>query len=215
MSKREVPPLPVLRDWQAATEETPKHTRKPNKMQTLEQNAQKNILASDDPAVYVGTYSKYNSGSIRGAWISLEGHSKDSFLEACAELHSDESDPELMFQDYQNFPREFYGESYLADGLWDWLELDEDERKIMSQYCAALGCDGLTWEDARDAFQGTADSFAEFAENTARELGEIANDLPSWIESAIDWESAWNCALRLDYSTSTDDEGMIYFFRNC
>jgi len=171
-----------------------------------------NIIATDKPAVYVSTYAKYNRGSIGGAWLSLEGHDKDSFLEACAKLHGDESDPEYMFQDFQNFPREFYGESCLADGLWDWLKLDNDERELLARYCDALGCDGLTIEQARDAFQGTADSCAEFAENLAQECGEIFKDLPSWI--CIDWEASWNSGLRFDYSTSTDDSGTIWFFLN-
>jgi antirestriction protein len=62
-------------------------------------------------AVYVGTFAKYNSGSIKGAWIKLEGHDAETFQAACLELHSDESDPELMFQDFEGFPRAFYSES--------------------------------------------------------------------------------------------------------
>ena len=88
---------------------------------------QQTIIPQHEPAVYVGTYEKYNNGSIGGGWMSLEGHDKESFYAACAELHSDESDPEFMFQDFQNFPREFYGESGLAAEIWDWLELDEDD----------------------------------------------------------------------------------------
>ena len=169
-------------------------------------------LETIEPRIYVGTYAKYNGGSLGGAWLSLEGHDKDSFLAACAELHSDESDPEFMFQDFEGFPREFYGESSLADGLWDWLELDEDDREMLARYCDAIGCEGLTIEDARDSFQGTADSEADFAEQTAIDCGEIPKDLPSWI--VIDWAASWNCNLRFDYATSTDESGTIWFFLN-
>jgi antirestriction protein len=66
--------------------------------------------------LYVGTYAKYNNGSINGAWIDLEDHGdKVSFLAACAELHKDESDPELMFQDFEGFPRSLYSESSVSD----------------------------------------------------------------------------------------------------
>lgn len=173
---------------------------------------EKTAAATEAPAIYVGTYAKYNSGSIAGAWVSLEGHDQDSFLDACRALHADESAPEFMFQDYQNFPREFYGESGLASGLWDWLELDDNDRELLARYCDAIGSDGLTIDDARDAFHGTAESFAEFAENTAQECGVIPKDLPSWI--VIDWEASWNCNLRFDYSTSRDDSGTIWFFLN-
>ena len=180
-------------------------------MKTIEQTT---AAATNAPSVYVGTYAKYNSGSIAGAWLSLEGHDQDSFLEACRELHSDEKDPEFMFQDFENFPREFYGECGLASGLWDWLELGDDDRELLARYCDAIGSEGLTIDDARDAFHGTADSFADFAEQQARDCGCLPADLPAWIESAIDWDSAWNCNLRFDYATSEDDSGTIWFFLN-
>lgn len=34
--------------------------------------------------VYVGTYNKYNNGSLFGKWLDLSDYSdKDEFLEAC------------------------------------------------------------------------------------------------------------------------------------
>lgn len=163
-----------------------------------------------EPRLYVGTYAKYNSGSLQGAWMSLEGHDKESFYAACAELHKDEADPEYMFQDFEGFPREFYGESGCAAELWDWLALDEQDRELLARYCDAIGCDGLTIEAARDAFYGTAESVADFAENLAQESGSIPKDFPSWI--AIDWEASWNCSLQYDFATSESENGEIYFF---
>ena len=41
--------------------------------------------------VYVGTYAKYNNGSLSGAWLDLSDYSdKEEFYEACRELHKDE-----------------------------------------------------------------------------------------------------------------------------
>ena len=41
--------------------------------------------------VYVGTYNKYNNGSLFGKWLDLSDYSdKDEFMEACRELHKDE-----------------------------------------------------------------------------------------------------------------------------
>ena len=49
------------------------------------------------PALYVGTYAKYNAGSLGGAWLKLDDYSdRSEFLAACAGLHADESDRELM-----------------------------------------------------------------------------------------------------------------------
>ena len=95
-----------------------------------ESTASKKVTASGAPSVYVGTYSKYNDGSIDGKWLNLENYKdEDEFYAAARELHKDEEDPELMFQDFENFPKRFYGESSLAKELWDWLELNEDDRE--------------------------------------------------------------------------------------
>ena len=102
------------------------------------------------PRVYVGTYSKYNNGSLNGGWIDLDGHDKQSFLQACQELHKDEHDPEIMFQDYEGFPQHFYNESYLPDELWDWLALDENDRQLLHHYHEA-GLEGDIG-DARDRY---------------------------------------------------------------
>lgn len=50
--------------------------------------------------VYVGTWKKYNNGNLAGAWLDLTKYvNYQEFLKACYNLHSDESDPELMIQD--------------------------------------------------------------------------------------------------------------------
>lgn len=165
-----------------------------------------------EPRLYVGTYAKYNSGSLDGAWVSLEGHDKESFYEECRTLHKDEAEPEFMFQDFDGFPREFYGESGCEDGLWDWLSLDENDRELLARYCDAIGSTGLTIEDARDAFHGTAENEADFAEQIASECESVPKDLPVWI--VIDWQASWECNLRYDYATSRDEDGTVWFFHN-
>ena len=59
----------------------------------------------DQPAIYCGTYKKYNEGSLFGAWLDLRTFdSYEEFIDVCKQLHADEEDPELMFQDYQLYP---------------------------------------------------------------------------------------------------------------
>ena len=58
-----------------------------------------------NPKVYVGTYKKYNEGSIAGGWISLaECENYGQFLSKCKDLHKNERDPEFMIQDSEGFP---------------------------------------------------------------------------------------------------------------
>lgn len=77
-----------------------------------------------NPKVYVGTYKKYNNGSLAGGWVSLnECNDYQAFLRKCRALHRGERDPEFMIQDNEDFP----------DGLdcMDWLsEHDFNEVKL-------------------------------------------------------------------------------------
>lgn len=75
------------------------------------------------PAIYCGTYAKYNGGSLFGKWFDLDEFSnKDEFIDACMELHSDEDDPELMFQDWENIPGDMCSESRVSASVWDYME---------------------------------------------------------------------------------------------
>lgn len=58
------------------------------------------------PAVYVGTWAKYNNGSIEGCWFNdlTVFETESDFLSAARKFHQDEKDPEFMYQDYENFP---------------------------------------------------------------------------------------------------------------
>ena len=68
------------------------------------------------PAVYVGTYHKYNCGSIAGAWLTLTSYDDEAdFLAACYALHANETDPELMFQDIEGIP-----DAFASEGRIDW-----------------------------------------------------------------------------------------------
>ena len=72
-----------------------------------------------DFKLYVGTYGKYNAGSIEGAWLSLLDYETiDDFYAACRELHKDEADPEFMFQDYDGEDFGLYSECGLSEKLF-------------------------------------------------------------------------------------------------
>lgn len=59
----------------------------------------------NEPKVYVGTYKKYNEGSIYGKWLTLTDYTNyDEFISVCKKVHADEKDPELMIQDSEYMP---------------------------------------------------------------------------------------------------------------
>ena len=74
--------------------------------------------------LYVGTYAKYNRGSLAGAWLDLDKFKNaDEFAAACRRLHKDESDPELMFQDVEtdagcDWQEGLYSESSIPRDYW-------------------------------------------------------------------------------------------------
>ena len=82
---------------------------------------------SDKPAVYAGTYGLYNSGSLYGKWFYFDDYeSLDDMKESIvAYFDGVDSDPEIMYQDYENFPREFYSECSISEELFNYCKYVE------------------------------------------------------------------------------------------
>lgn len=132
-----------------------------------------NITNLSYAKVYVGTYRKYNEGSIFGEWLDLSDYlDKEEFLQACAELHADETDPEFMFQDYENIPDCFISESYISEKLFEIIDRigDIDNVEAFETYLNWKGCDienddfDSLKSDFEDAFCGEYDSKEAYAE---------------------------------------------------
>lgn len=103
----------------------------------------------ENPKVYVGTYRKYNNGSLSGQWVDLTQFANYSeFVKHCRTIHKDESDPELMIQDCENFP----------DGLncTEWLS-EQDYNDVISEFKAentSLNCQIVEYSDKAFAVVG-------------------------------------------------------------
>ena len=160
--------------------------------------------------IYVGTYAKYNSGSIAGNWLDCEDYSDyEEFIDACKELHKDESDPELMFQDYEEFPKDFYSESSINPQLWAWLNMADHEQEIVTAYLSQEALpDDIS--DILEWYTGTYSDWAEYAEEITTDCSEI----PDHLQYYIDWEKmgrdmSINCA-----GTHVEYEGQLFLFEN-
>lgn len=143
--------------------------------------------ASDDsPKVYVGTYAKYNNGSIDGEWVDLTKFSDyDEFIEYCNELHSDESDPELMFQDYEGFPSKYYSESRIDPELWDYMEAIDNYDKDMVD---AVLDEGYSLSDLENAYNyPDCYSMSDVVSEMIAEMGFEAFTKETW-ENAFDYD---------------------------
>ncbi len=138
--------------------------------------------------VYVGTYCKYNNGSIEGDWLDLEDYDdKEDFIKACLELHSDEDDPELMFQDWEEIPSRYITESSIDEDLWEWLKLSEDERAIVTTYFEEVD-ESASPEHALEAYDGEHDSEEDWAREFWEQTG-MASELPEHAQNYIDYKS--------------------------
>lgn len=141
--------------------------------------------------VYVGTYAKYNSGSIAGAWLDLEDYSdKEEFHAACKELHKDEADPEFMFQDWEGIPEGMVSESHIDEEVFELAALDDGELTMFTVYRSDVDRSG-TIEQAREAYRGTYSSPADYAEDFYEETGGLEG-MPEHLRSYIDWERVAN-----------------------
>lgn len=139
--------------------------------------------------IYVGTYAKYNTGDLKGAWLDMEQYGdKDSFYEACRELHKDEHDPEFMFQDFEGIPKGLVGESFVKDELWDWLALDEDDRALLAVYQEHVR-DDADIDEARDKYLGKYESKIAWAEEHLEESGSLES-IPENLRYYFNYE-AW------------------------
>ena len=157
--------------------------------------------------IYVGTYAKYNDGSIAGAWIDLSAHDEESFWAECAKLHADEDDAEYMFQDWEGIPAEYIGESSLSPEFWAYMEFLDNTHLDAAAVFAGLEL-GIPLDSLEDAYQGEHDSDEDFAQELADSCGMVPDDL-SWPVNCIDWERAAR-DLMFDYNA----EGGHYFSSN-
>ena len=130
---------------------------------------------SDTPKIYVGTYAKYNDGSIDGKWITISDYNTyEEFVDACRELHSDEDDPEFMVQDYENFPEKWYHEGGLPteeefDKINEYYMMDDSEKDAYAAYVSYTDNDSI--DDFHDAYQGQFDSAEDFAYHIVDSMG--------------------------------------------
>ena len=130
------------------------------------------------PAVYVGTYAKYNDGSLFGVWVDLvKCGDYNTFMDVCHNLHADEVDPELMYQDYECFPSAWYSESGIDEDTFDkiieYADMDDDDRDAYEAFTDSFGNE--SFESFKERYMGKWDSEKDFAEHIVDECYNLDN----------------------------------------
>lgn len=160
----------------------------------------------NEARIYVGTYAKYNDGSIAGGWLDLSNYSnKDEFYQACRQLHADEEDPEFMFQDYENIPEGLASECGLSHKFFEVrdaiIELGETQAEAFlvwaendSHDLSGEDIDGLI-TSFDDAYQGEFDNEEDYAYHYV----ESCCELPEFALSYFDYEKFARDLFASDY----------------
>ena len=146
-------------------------------------NLQELECERESPALYCGTYGKYNSGNLGGMWVNISTFdSYDDFLNFCKAIHADEEDPELMFQDFANIPDSLYHESMGEkefNNLLKYCELcDEYNVSAVDDFLEFYSPEDL--DNMQDAYVGVYDSEEDFAReivNDCYDLDKMMGDL--------------------------------------
>ena len=143
---------------------------------------------SDSPALFCGTYGKYNSGNFNGMWVNVSTFdSYEDFRDFCLAIHADEEEPELMFQDGENIPDSLCSESMGEEEFNNLLKYCElcDEYNVLAvddflELYSPEDLDRMT-----DAYAGVYDSKEDFARETVNEcydLDKMMGDLAYYFD---------------------------------
>ena len=143
---------------------------------------------SDSPALYCGTYGKYNSGNLGGMWVHpYTFDSYDDFKTFCLAIHADEEYPELMYQDFANIPDSLYHESMGAEEFENILKYCD----LCDEYNVSAVDDFLEWfrpedfDEMDDSYMGVYDSKEDFARemvNDCYDINKIMGDLADYFD---------------------------------
>lgn len=169
--------------------------------------------------VYVGTYRKYNEGSIEGKWLDLSDYiDKEDFDEACTELHKNEEDPEFMFQDWESIPEGLISESWISETVFELIH-KANEITDFDAFLSFLDFTGYSLEDEdlsylvqkfRDSFYGRFMNEETFA-SLLVEDGSFG-DIPENIKNYLNYGSIATDLFITDYYY--DNETNSVFYRN-
>ena len=172
---------------------------------------------SGNPAVFCCTYHKYNEGRslTGGMWLDLSSFScYDDFMAACRWLHRDESDPEFMFLDYENFCAAWYSESCMDEDTFDRIQefaaLNADEQEAFEAFLDVTCDKNVSFDDFRERYCGEWDSEEAFAEHLVEEL-DMFHNVPERVSRFFNDKALARELFMSDYDMS--DDGHV--FRTC
>jgi antirestriction protein len=143
------------------------------------------IEKTPNPIIYVADLNAYNGGKLVGEHIDLSEYSSGAeVMEKIQELtdkwakDSGETEVEYAIHDYEGFPKSLYHESMGEEDFDKIFELIEKSEEtgipfdVIEQWVDETGSE---IDSIEDAYQGSADSEEDFAEDLVDQLGGPSN----------------------------------------
>ena len=175
--------------------------------------------ADTTPRVWIGCLACYNNGRLVGDWFDAEDADEVTTYDihgahTRADLHD-----ELWCFDHENMPVGHEMSPYEA-AQWGRAvtSVPEDQREALcawvrsGNYVAEGDGDLPSLSDFEERYCGQWDSFREYAEELADEIG-LLDEVPEHIASYFNWE-AWTRDLAFDYTVEDASSGGVFVFRN-
>ena len=162
---------------------------------------------SGNPSIYCGTYGKYSGEKgICGLWIDLTTfYDYDDFIEFCQAIHADEEDPELMAQDYEGFPRQWYNEGFMSEDDFDHILEYSD---MCDKHGQEAVDDYMEFHDELDNFEeaycGEWDSEEDFARHIVEECYDLERSMGD-LARYFDYEAFGRELFMYDYSMGANN----------
>ena len=161
--------------------------------------------------VYVGTYYKYNNGSLQGQWVDLtQFEDYEEFMQFCTELHKDEPDAEFMFQDttcdyvFSDMIGEYGVDKKVFEAIQQYAELEEYQQEILAAFMDASSVDFFEGiEKYEDAY--ITDDIEDYAYQLVKEY-----DIPEFALRYFDYQS-FQRDLEYDFITGSCNGRDFYF----
>lgn len=154
------------------------------------------------PKIYVGTYAKYNNGSLKGDWFDLTDYScLEDLLEDLKEFHDDEEDPELMIQDTEYLPDDISPLSEKAiEYAGEYVKaLSDHNEDAFSTYYRHINTSGnYDYQEFLDSYRGEFDSEVDYAMSFVEDCG-LLNDVDDALKNYFDYK-AYVRDLFMDYT---------------
>ena len=165
-------------------------------------------MNNGSPWVIVTTIAQHNTINGRVYTLELDDfEDRAKFLDHCAKLFDNETDPSFMFVDWSPCLKPFVSEHGIDPAAFELAEMNQHDRQAIAAWCLHFGIDHELprtqdqFERVLYEFKGIFSTGKDFCKHQwfqdAQEQGIKLDGLLG--ELAIDWEATWNADMGLKY----------------